>query len=57
MSETGNIYETLMPEMKDSYSSSKDNKYKFEKLKSNLKNKKQVCPVCRKEACQCSDKE
>jgi hypothetical protein len=54
MSETGNIYTSLMPEMKDSYSSKEDNKYSFEKLKEKMSSKTpRVCPSCKSIPCEC----
>ena len=49
-----NTYTSLMPEMKDSYSSSNDNKYSFKKLKEKMSSKTpHICIKCKKDPCIC----
>lgn len=57
MSETTNTYKDLTPELKDSYSSSKDNKYKFQKLKDKMSSKtpNSICPDCKRANCNCQE--
>ena len=54
MEDAYNTYTSLMPEMKDSYSSSNDNKYSFKKLKEKMSSKTpHICIKCKKDPCIC----